>query len=334
MKTACITGITGQTGSYLAELLLNKGYKVYGLNRRTSTFNTSRIDHIYKDPHISKQLELVYGDMSDYSSLASFVGDAKPDIFFNLAAQSHVRVSFDIPEYTMDIVATGALRCLEAIRKNSPTTRFLNASTSELFGDQPAPQNEKTPFKSRSPYACAKLAAHSVTVNYREAYNLFAVNSISFNHESPRRTENFVTRKITRAATRIYLGLQEKLYLGNLDSKRDWSDARDVVRGMYKIITANEPDDFCIATGETRSVKEFLETVFSKLNMDWKDYVEFDPRYLRPTEVPELCGDASKIKETLGWQPEYSFDDLVQSMIDHDLDLAYKERVTGEEIKI
>lgn len=326
MKTACITGVTGQTGSYLTELLLKEGYKVYGLIRRSSNFNTQRIDHIYKDPHISKDLELVYGDLADYSSIVAFVSDAKPDLFFNMACQSHVRVSFDIPEYTMDIACTGALRCLEAIKKYSPKTRFLQASTSEMFGIAPIPQNEKTPFQPQSPYACGKVAAYYTTINYREAYNLFAVNSITFNHESVRRTPNFVTRKITRAATRIKMGLQDKLFLGNLDAKRDWSYAGDVVKGMYKIITAPEPKDYVIATGETRSVKEFLETVFNKLNLDWKKHVEFDKRYLRPTEVPELCGDASKIKEDLGWEPEYTFDDLVQSMIDHDMELATKEK--------
>ena len=325
MNTACVTGITGQTGSYLAELLLEKGYKVYGLVRRSSSFNTQRIDHIYKDPHICDNLELVYGDLSDYSSLVSFVCDTKADLFFNMACQSHVRVSFDIPEYTTDVGATGVIRCLEAIRKYSPNTRFLQASTSEMFGAAPSPQNETTKFMPQSPYACAKVNAYYATINYRNAYDLFATNSITFNHEGVRRGETFVTRKITRAATRIYLGLQKKLYLGNLDAKRDWSDARDVVRGMYKIITA--------ATGETSSVKEFLEAVFSKLNMDWNDHVEFDPRYLRPTEVPELCGDASKVRNELGWKPNYSFDDLVQSMIDHDLDLAYKEKIMGEEIK-
>jgi GDPmannose 4,6-dehydratase len=663
-KKACISGVTGQTGSFLAELLLDKGYDVCGLIRRSSTFNTARIDHLYHDPNLEGRLSLVYGDLSDYSSIVQFIEKVKPDEFYNMAAQSHVRVSFDIPEYTMDIDATGVIRCLEAIRRYSPETRFLQASTSELFGDQPSPQNEETPFKPRSPYACAKAAAYYATVNYREAYNLFAVNSITFNHEcvsrntpiivrrnnvidvclptnliplrckgpniqtydmdgievwdgmkwtdltaitatkkrtrdqnhdvlsiqaragivhttkhhnmldnnfskietkdlsvggrlamceqmpknvgwtsvnkdlaellgylaadgfvpsnrggiqftnnneelytkvselwsklflgrtrgdmeksgftgernvhqlylkgkaeltewfrnelytkdgfkkvpqiilnattdvqesfldayyagdglkkgkgdsfvtnscvlaqglillysmrgrlcsiyeerrnsstyyrvnilknsnlgahwikdpaeirkiegaddvddwvfdletrsgtfcagvgrivvhnSPRRGETFVTRKITRAAARIKLGLQKKLYLGNLDAKRDWSDARDVVHGMYAIATADVPKDYAIATGESRSVKEFLETVFSKLELDWQDYVEFDPKYLRPTEVPELCGDASKIKKELGWEPKYSFDDLVQSMIDYDMDLAQKEKV-------
>lgn len=327
IKTASIIGITGQTGSYLADLLLDKGYMVYGLIRRSSSFNTKRIDHIYNNPQLSPRLKLIYGDLSDYSSIDNFIKITKPDLCFNMGAQSHVRVSFDIPEYTMDTIATGTLRCLEAIRKNSPHTRFLNASTSELFGIAPPPQNENTPFMPQSPYACAKLAAHYTTINYRDAYNLFAVNSISFNHESVRRGETFVTKKITRSAARIKMGLQQKLYLGNLDAKRDWSFAGDVANAMYKIITAPTPKEYVIATGETRSVKEFLEAVFSKLNLNWRDYVEFNPKYLRPTEVPELHGDASKIKKELGWYPECSFDQLVQSMIDNDLKIAKQEKI-------
>lgn len=326
MKTACITGITGQTGSYLTEVLLDKGYKVYGLVRRSSSFNTERIDHVYNNPN----LNLVYGDLSDYGSIVHFLTTAKPRLFFNLAAQSHVRVSFDIPEYTMDIGATGVLRCLEAIRRYSPVTRFLQASTSELFGSSPPPQSEATPFHPRSPYACAKIAGYWTTVNYREAYDLHACNSISFNHEGPRRGETFVTRKITRAATRIKLGLQDNLVLGNLDAKRDWSHAKDVANAMYQIITAPDPDDFVVASGETHSVKEFLITVFDKLDMNWEDYVKFDPRYLRPSEVPELWGDPSKIKNKLGWKPEYNFDSLVDEMVEHDMELAQREKVLKE----
>lgn len=327
MKTACITGITGQTGSYLCDLLLSKGYKVYGLKRRSSSLNTERIDHVYIDPHIdSSKLEMIYGDLSDYSSLASWIGDVKPDLFFNMAAQSHVRVSFDIPEYTMDVTGTGVMRVLEAIRKNSPKTRFLTASSSEMFGSEPPPQNEKTPFHPRSPYGVAKVAGYFATVNYREAYGLHACNAISFNHESPRRGETFVTRKITRAATRIKLGLQDKLYLGNLSAMRDWSHAADVAEGMYKIITAPTADDYVIASGEMHSVEEFAKLVFGILGLDWKQHVEFDAKYLRPSEVDALCGDPTKLKTQLGWAPSYSFLDLVQEMVDSDMELARKEK--------
>lgn len=322
MKTACITGITGQTGSYLADFLLEKGYKVHGLIRRSSTFGTERIDHIFNNPN----LELRYGDMTDTSSLVDFVSDIKPDLFFNMAAQSHVKVSFDVPEYTFDVDAGGVLRCLEAIRKFSPDTRFLQASTSELFGSTPPPQKETTPFHPRSPYAAAKCAAYWTTVNYREAYDLFAVNSITFNHESPRRHETFVTRKVTRAATRIKLGLQDKLIMGNLDARRDWSHAKDVVRGMYAMITANSPDDYVISTGESHSVRELCKFVFSELGMDYKDYIEFDPRYLRPTEVDHLQGDSSKIRLQLGWSPEYTFKSLIREMIAEDMKLAENEK--------
>ena len=330
MKTACLTGITGQTGSHLTELLIDKGYKVYGLIRRSSRFNTSRLDHIYKDPHISKQLELVYGDLADYSSLVSFVGDTKPDLFFNLGAQSHVRVSFDIPEYTMDVTGTGVIRVLEAIRKASKATKFLTASSSEMFGSSPPPQSENTPFHPRSPYGVAKVAGYFATVNYREAYGLHACNSISFNHEGGRRGETFVTRKITRAATRIKLGLQDKLYLGNLEAKRDWSHASDVANAMYMIINAETPDDYVVATGEMHSVKEFAELVFQKLGLSYQDYVHFDSRYLRPTEVDALCGDATKIKTNLGWEPKFSFDMLVDEMIDTDMKLAEQEKILGD----
>lgn len=327
MKTACITGITGQTGSYICDLLLEKGYKVYGLKRRSSSINTERLDGVYTDPHVAGNLELIYGDLSDYSSLSSFIGDIKPDLFFNMAAQSHVRVSFDIPEYTMDITGTGVIRALEAIRKNSPKTRFLTASSSEMYGSTPPPQNEQTAFHPRSPYGVAKVAGFFATQNYREAYDLFACNAISFNHESSRRGETFVTRKITRAATRIKLGLQSKLYLGNLDAKRDWSHASDVAEGMFKIITAPKADDYVIGSGEMHSVKEFAELVFNKLGLDYTKYVEFDPRYLRAAEVDALCGDASKIKKELGWEPKYSFINLVDEMIDSDMKLAQNEKI-------
>ena len=326
-ETACITGITGQTGSYLCDLLLSKGYKVYGMKRRASSFNTERIDHVYVDPHFEHKLELIHGDLSDYSSLSSWIGDIKPDLFFNMAAQSHVRVSFDIPEYTMDVTGTGVIRVLEAIRKNSPKTKFLTASSSEMFGSQPPPQNEQTPFHPRSPYGVAKVAGYFATVNYREAYGLHACNAISFNHESPRRGETFVTRKITMAATRIKLGLQDKLYLGNLDAKRDWSHAADVADAMYKIITAPSPSDYVVASGEMHTVKEFAELVFSKLGLDYSQYVAFDERYLRPSEVDALCGDPFKIKHFLGWQPKYSFEQLVDEMIESDMELARQEKV-------
>ena len=326
MKKACITGITGQTGSYLTELLLDKGYEVHGLIRRSSSFNTERIDHIYENPN----LKLVYGDLSDTSSVGDFINSVQPDLFFNEGAMSHVRVSFDVPEYTMDVDGTGAIRCLEAIRKFSPHTRYLQASTSELFGSTPPPQNENTPFHPRSPYACAKLAAYAATVNYREAYNMFACNSITFNHEGPRRDETFVTRKITRAATRIKLGLQDKLVLGNLDAKRDWTHAKDIVRAKLMIMESNEPDDFVISSDEMHSVQEFLEVVFAKLDLDWKEYVEFDPRYLRPSEVDALCGDSTKLRNKFGWEPEYSFDDLVEDMVNSDLKLAKNEKILKE----
>lgn len=319
--TACITGITGQTGSYLCDLLLSKGYKVYGMKRRSSSFNTERIDHV------DNKVELVFGDLADYSSISTWIGDIKPDLFFNMGAQSHVRVSFDIPEYTMDVTGTGVLRALEAIRNNSPKTKFLTASSSEMFGSTPPPQNELTPFHPRSPYGVAKVAGYFATVNYREAYGLHACNAISFNHESPRRGETFVTRKITRAATRIKLGLQDKLYLGNLDAKRDWSHAADVADAMYKIIMAPTADDYVVSSGEMHSVEEFARLVFDKLGLNYTDYVEFEPRYLRPTEVDALCGDSSKLKSQLGWAPTYSFNALVDEMIQFDMELARKEKL-------
>jgi GDPmannose 4,6-dehydratase len=328
MKTACITGITGQTGSYLADLLLDKGYIVHGLKRRSSVFNTERIDHIREG-----NLLLQYGDLTDYSSLVSWVSDIKPDLFFNMAAQSHVRISFDVPEYTMDVTGVGVMRVLEAIRKNSPKTRFLTASSSEMFGSTPPPQNELTPFHPRSPYGIAKLAGYYTCINYREAYNIHACNAISFNHESPRRGENFVTRKITRAATRIKVGLQDRVTLGNLDAKRDWSHAADVADAMYRIINADVADDFVVASGEMHSVKEFAELVFSKLGLDYQKHVGFDPTYLRPTEVDALCGDASKLRNATGWAPTHSFMDLIDDMIQSDMELAHREKTIRDSKK-
>lgn len=323
MQNAVVTGVNGQTGSYLAELLLEKGYKVYGLRRRSSVFNTERIDHIVGERN---RFELVYGDLADYSSIANLVADTKPDLFFNTAAMSHVRVSFEIPEYTMDIGATGVIRCLEAIRKHSSGTRFVQCSTSEMFGSTPPPQNENTPFHPRSPYAVSKVAGYWATVNYREAYKMFASNSISFNHEGVRRGETFVTRKITRAAARIKLGLQDVLWLGNLDAKRDWSHAKDVARAQIMILEHDHPDDFVVCSGESHSVREFLDLVFKKLDLDVNKFVKFDPRYLRPSEVDHLKGDSTKIKNALGWSPEYTFEQLVDEMVEHDLELARREK--------
>ena len=321
-KRALITGITGQDGSYLTELLLGKGYEVYGIIRRASTFNTERIDHLYQDPHLKgTRLFLVYGDLNDASSLNKILRDVQPDEIYNLGAQSHVRVSFDIPEYTAEVGALGALRLLEAIRETGlQKTRFYQASSSELYGKvQEIPQRETTPFYPRSPYAAAKLYAYWITVNYRESYGLYACNGILFNHESPRRGETFVTRKITRAAAAIKLGQQSKLYLGNLDAKRDWGFAGDYVEAMWLMLQQEQPDDFVIATGETHSVREFLDEAFGYLDLDWKDYVEIDPRYFRPAEVDLLIGDASKARQKLGWTPKVSFRELVRMMIDADL---------------
>jgi len=331
MKKALITGITGQDGSYLAEFLLNKGYEVYGIIRRSSSFNTERIDHLYKDPHEKPNLKLLFGDLNDSSSLAEIVHSVNPDEVYNLGAQSHVRVSFDIPEYTSEITGIGALRLLEAIRRSGCKTRFYQASSSELFGKAAEiPQTEKTPFYPRSPYGCAKLYSYWITVNYRESYDLFACNGILFNHESPRRGETFVTRKITRAATRIKLGLQDKLYLGNLDAKRDWGFAGDYVEAMWMMLQADQADDFVVSTGETHSVREFLEKVFKTLGMDWEKHVEIDPKYYRPSEVDILLGDSSKIRNKLGWKSKVSFDGLVKMMVEHDLDLAKNEKALKE----
>lgn len=328
-KKALITGITGQDGSYLAELLLEKGYEVHGMVRRSSTFNTDRIDHIYKDPHDpSAKLFLHYGDLTDGQNITNLVLDLEPDEIYNLGAQSHVRVSFDSPAYTFQTTGGGALNVLEAARQlnKSKKTRVYQASSSEMFGDVfETPQTEKTPFCPQSPYACAKVYAFHQTVNYRGAYDLFAVNGILFNHESPRRGETFVTRKITRAATRIKLGLQEKLYLGNLDAKRDWGYAKDYVEGMWLMLQQEEPDDYVLATGETQTIREFLSYSFEHLDLDWQKYVEIDPRYFRPTEVNLLLGDASKAKEKLGWVAKTSCRELAELMVDHDMELARHE---------
>jgi GDPmannose 4,6-dehydratase len=329
-KTALISGITGQDGSFLTELLLEKGYDVYGIIRRSSSFNTDRIDHLYQDPHEQgTRLRLMYGDLNDSSSLNTILRQIRPDEIYNLGAQSHVRVSFDIPEYTGEVSGIGTVRFLEAIREAGIKPKFYQASSSELYGKvAESPQTETTPFYPRSPYACAKAYAYYITVNYREAYGMFASNGILFNHESERRGETFVSRKITRAATRIKLGLQEKLYMGNHDARRDWGYARDYVEAMWMIMNADEPDDYVIATGETHSVREFLEKTFSYLDLDWEEYVEIDPRYLRPAEVDLLLGDASKARNTLGWQPKVGFDELVRLMTDHDLELAKQEAAT------
>jgi len=328
MKKAFITGITGQDGSYLVELLLDKGYEVHGLVRRSSTFNTGRIDHLYRDFHDPEaRMYLHYGDLSVSAHLTNLLHDIQPDEVYHLGAQSHVRVSFDTPEYTGDITGLGTIRLLEAIRKTGITARFYQASSSEMFGAAPPPQNESTPFQPRSPYAAAKVYSYYVAKNYRDAYNIFACNGILFNHESPRRGKTFVTRKITTAATRIKLGLQKKLYLGNLDAKRDWGYAGDYVRAMWMMMQHDRPDDFIIATGETHSVREFVERVFEKLDLDYRRYVEIDERYFRPTEVDVLLGDSTKAREALGWEPEVSFDQLIDMMIETDLELAEKEKV-------
>jgi GDPmannose 4,6-dehydratase len=320
MKKALITGITGQDGSYLTELLLAKGYQVYGIIRRSSSFNTGRVDHIYQDPHVSNRtLTLVYGDLNDASSLNRVIRTVEPDEIYHLGAQSHVRVSFDIPEYTGENTGLGTTRLLEAIRETGVRTKFYNASSSEMFGSAPPPQNESTPFQPRSPYAAAKVYAHWMTVNYRDGYNLFACNGILFNHESPRRGETFVTRKITKAIARIKFGKQQKLFLGNLDAKRDWGFAGEYVEAMWRMMQQDKPDDYVIATGETHSVREFLEEAFDYAGLNWKKYLEIDPRYYRPTEVDQLLGDASKAAAKLGWKPRITFRELVHMMVDADI---------------
>jgi GDPmannose 4,6-dehydratase len=333
-RTALITGITGQDGSFLAELLLSKGYVVHGIVRRASTFNTERLDTIYADPHVrGARLHLHYGDMADGASLRKIIERAKAAEIYNLAAQSHVRVSFDQAEYTADVVGTGTLRLLEAVREYAESghpVRFYQAGSSEMFGASPPPQNEDTPFYPRSPYAVGKLAAHWFAKNYREAYGLYIVNGILFNHESERRGETFVTRKITRALTRIKLGLQDKLYLGNLDSARDWGYAGDYVEAMWMMLQQSAPDDYVVATGESHSVREFLTIAGDRCGLDWTKHVETDPRYLRPTEVNALCGDSSRAKTRLGWKPKVGFRELVALMVDHDLELARQERTLAE----
>lgn len=329
MKKALITGITGQDGSYLAELLLAKGYEVFGIVRRSSSFNTDRIEHIYQDPHEQNvRLRMFYGDLNDASSLNKILRDLQPDEIYNLGAQSHVRVSFDVPEYTAEITALGAVRLLEAIRDLGLKPKFYQASSSELYGKVlEVPQTEKTPFYPRSPYACAKAYAYHITVNYRESYDLFACNGILFNHESERRGETFVTRKITRAATRIKLGLQDSLFLGNLDAKRDWGHAKDYVEAMWLMLQQEQAADYVIATGEQHSVQEFVEETFGLLDLDWQKYVKIDPRYFRPAEVETLLGDASKARRELGWEPKISFKELVGLMVESDLKLAQRERL-------
>ncbi|MFO0773575.1 MAG: GDP-mannose 4,6-dehydratase [Nitrospiraceae bacterium] len=321
MKKALITGITGQDGSYLAEFLLEKGYEVYGIIRRSSSFNTGRIDAIYEDPHVaSPKLRLLYGDLNDASSLNKILRDVQPDEIYNLGAQSHVRVSFDVPEYTGEVTGLGTVRLLEAIRDVGIKPKFYQASSSEMYGKVlEVPQKETTPFYPRSPYGAAKVYSYWITVNYREAYDMFACNGILFNHESPRRGETFVTRKITRAVARIKLGLQQDLFLGNLDAKRDWGFAGDYVRAMWLMLQAPQPDDYVIATGETHSVREFLELAFGHVGLDWNRYVKIDPRYFRPTEVDLLIGDPSKAKKALGWELKVSFRELVSMMVESDL---------------
>ena len=331
MKKALISGITGQDGSYLAELLISKGYEVHGLVRRSSTFGTERIDHLYQDPHSGTPgLKLHFGDLADGSSMRHVLSQIRPNEVYNLAAQSHVRVSFDLPEYTADVVASGTLRLLEAVRDHRDQTnsdvRFYQAGSSEMFGATPPPQSETTPFYPRSPYAVSKVAAHWYAVNYREAFDLFICNGILFNHESPRRGETFVTRKITRALTRIKLGLQDKLYLGNMEARRDWGFAGDYVEAMWRMLQADKPGDYVVATGESYTVRDFLTRAAARLGLDPDEVVGFDERYLRPTEVDALVGDASKARDMLGWKATTSFDDLVGMMVDHDLELASRER--------
>jgi GDPmannose 4,6-dehydratase len=335
MKKALITGITGQDGSYLVELLLEKGYQVWGIMRRSSSFHTGRIDHLYKDPHENPRLRLVYGDLTDGSNLSAIINKLQPDEVYNLGAQSHVRVSFDMPIYTVNTDAIGTLRLLEAVRSCDKPVKFYQASSSEMYGKAvEIPQTEKTPFHPRSPYGCAKVYSFWQTINYREAYGLFACNGILFNHESPRRGETFVTRKITRAATRIKLGLQDKLYLGNLDAKRDWGFAGDYVEAMWLMLQQDKPDDYVIATGECHSVRDFVDEVFAYLDLDWHKYVEIDPRYFRPSEVDLLQGDASKAKKILNWKPKVNFQELVKMMVDADMRIAEDLKIIKDHQKV
>lgn len=334
-KKALITGITGQDGSYLTEFLLDKGYEVHGIIRRSSTFNTGRIEHIYVDPHeLKANLFLHYGDLNDGGQLSNLVYNIHPDEIYHLGAQSHVRVSFDMPEFTGDITGIGTTRLLEAVRRSGIKTRFYQAGSSEMFGDAPSPQNEDTPFRPRSPYAAAKVYAHWMVKNYREGYRMFAANGILFNHESPRRGETFVTRKITRAVARIKYGLQDKLYLGNLEAKRDWGYAPDYVEAMWLILQHETPDDFVVATGESHSVREFLEEAFSYAELEWQAYVEVDPRYFRPTEVEFLEGDAGKAKKILGWRPRVGFKELVRKMVDADIKALEEMKQCQDIIKV
>lgn len=334
MKKALITGMTGQDGSYLAELLLKKGYEVHGLIRRASTFNTGRIDHLYVDQHVKRiKFFLHYGDISDSTNLVKLLYRLQPDEIYHLAAQSHVRVSFDMPEYTGDVTGIGTIRILEAIRETGIKSKFYQASSSEMFGKvRETPQNEKTPFYPCSPYGCAKVYSYWTTVNYRESYNIFACNGILFNHESPRRGETFVSRKITRAVAHIKKGLQDKLYLGNLDAKRDWGYAKEYVEAMWMMLQQDEPDDYVIATGKAHSVREFLEVAFDYVGLDWRKFVEIDPQYFRPVEVEFLLGDASKAQRKLGWKPQTSFEDLVKLMVDEDVKMV-EERINGSASK-
>jgi GDPmannose 4,6-dehydratase len=329
-KKALVTGITGQDGAYLSELLLDKGYEVHGVIRRSSSFNTGRIDHLYRDPHErGVKLFTHFGDLAESVSLTKLLYELQPDEIYHLGAQSHVRVSFDIPEYTFDVTAGGTLRLLDAIRESGIEARFYQASSSEMFGAAPPPQSEATPFHPRSPYAVAKVAAFWATVNYREAYGLFASNGILFNHESPLRGETFVTRKVTRAVARIKAGLQDKLYLGNLDAKRDWGFAPDFVEAMWLMLQIDEPSDLVIATGETHTVREFVEAAFARAGLEWEPYVEVDPRYFRPSEVDQLLGDASKARELLDWEPKVKFDELVRIMVDADT-AALEDQLAGK----
>jgi GDPmannose 4,6-dehydratase len=329
MPRALITGISGQDGSYIAELLLEKGYEVHGIIRRSSSFNTGRIDHLYHDPHEEGvRLFTHYGDLADPVALTKVLYEVRPDEIYHLGAQSHVRVSFEIPQYTFDVTGGGTLRLLEAVRQSQVECRFYQASSSEMFGAAPPPQSETTPFHPRSPYAVSKVAAFWAAVNYREAYGMFISNGILFNHESPRRGETFVTRKITRAVAMIKAGLQDKLYLGNLDAKRDWGYAVEFVEAMWLMMRAEEPDDFVVATGETHSVREFAEAAFDHVDLDWERYVEVDPRYFRPSEVDVLLGDGTKTRERLGWEPKVKFDELVRIMVDADV-AAHEDQLAG-----
>jgi GDPmannose 4,6-dehydratase len=333
-KTAVVTGITGQDGSYLAELLLGKGYTVHGLIRRSSSFNTERIDHIYQDPQTpDRSLVLHHADLSDGVALVNLLRDVRPDEVYNLGAQSHVRVSFDAPLYTGDVTGLGAARLLEAIRASGVETRLYQASSSEMFGSTPPPQNEHTPFHPRSPYGCAKVFAYWSTVNYREAYGLYAVNGVLFNHESPRRGETFVTRKITRAVARIQAGLQDRLYLGNLDAVRDWGYAPEYVEAMWRMLQCDTPDDYVVATGTAATVRDFLEAAFSSVGLQWQEYVRFDPKYQRPAEVDALIGDASKARDVLDWTPKVQFDELARIMVEADV-RQLEDELSGQRVRV